>query len=261
MGGIAFIPVILPATRPVRTRSRLERIPGVCNIILSRGLGAISKPFALECKGDAICKEYDVPNLAVKVAVSALIAAAIALSIPSTCSAISGGGKDYASKNWTGTDFSNGSYVEKDFSGGLFRGCDFSGSDLTSARFFKAELREANLTGANLSFASIEAATLRDAILKDAVMTSAYISDSILDAASIENVDFTDALISPESTIAKLCQRPDATGTNPATGVPTRERYVCYSKATPNTALLPKPYHHVCPLHCGVPGADCRTPS
>ncbi|KAI0558353.1 hypothetical protein FGB62_216g028 [Gracilaria domingensis] len=159
----------------------------------------------------------------------ATVITAIAASASLTLSpshAVSGGGKDYASQNWTGQTF-HGSYAGKDFSGGLFRRCDFAGSDLTNTRFFKAELREADMTGVNLSYATIEAAILRDTNLTDAIMVGSYISDSILDAGSIENADFSEALISPESAVIKLCEREDAKGVNSSTGVSTRESLMC----------------------------------
>lgn len=161
-----------------------------------------------------------------KQSITALAAvAALTISI-NPALAVSGGGKDFASQNWTGKEF-HGDYNGKDFSGGLFRNCDFKGSNLTSTRFFKAELREADMTGVNLSYASVEGAILRDVNLQDALMVGAYISDSILDAGNIEGVDFSEALISPESAIGKLCQRTDAKGVNPATGIATRESLMC----------------------------------
>mmetsp|Transcript_4335 Transcript_4335/g.13111 ORF Transcript_4335/g.13111 Transcript_4335/m.13111 type:complete len:189 (-) Transcript_4335:905-1471(-) len=157
-------------------------------------------------------------------AVAALSAALI--MAPSDTFAISGGGKDYASKDWTGTDFSKGSFVGKDFSGSIARGTHFESADLRGARFFKSDLREADFSAANLSAASLEGCSLRDAVFTNADLQNAYFSESILEARDFKNVDFTDALM-PEFVIPKLCNRSDVTGTNPKTGVDTRESLMC----------------------------------
>ncbi len=64
------------------------------------------------------------------------------------------------------------------------------------------------------------------ASLKGANAAGAYFSASLLDAASVENADFTDAQI-PVKTIPLLCARDDVKGTNPTTGVDTRESLMC----------------------------------
>mmetsp|Transcript_27828 Transcript_27828/g.109122 ORF Transcript_27828/g.109122 Transcript_27828/m.109122 type:complete len:187 (-) Transcript_27828:972-1532(-) len=157
----------------------------------------------------------------------AVAAVSVALVMtPFSAAAISGGGKDYASKDWSGADFSKGSFVGKDFSGAIARGTNFRGADLRGARFFKADLREADFTGSDLRTASLEGASLKDAIFVDAVMESAYLSDSILEAGDLHDIDASDALM-PEFVTSKLCKRSDVSGTNAKTKVDTRESLMC----------------------------------
>ncbi|CAM9730127.1 unnamed protein product [Chrysoparadoxa australica] len=145
---------------------------------------------------------------------------------PPTALAISGGGLDYAGLNLKEKDFSKGSYKGKDFSGVIAKAVHFNGSDLRGSRFFKADLEKADFTGANLSTASLEQANLEGTVLTDAILEDAYLSDSFEGVGDISGVDFTTALMQPRTQRA-LCQRPDAKGTNPATGVDTRESLMC----------------------------------
>mmetsp|Transcript_36458 Transcript_36458/g.85220 ORF Transcript_36458/g.85220 Transcript_36458/m.85220 type:complete len:100 (-) Transcript_36458:198-497(-) len=64
------------------------------------------------------------------------------------------------------------------------------------------------------------------ASFKNANLAGAYFSASILDAETIENADFTDAQLPPKIQ-PRLCERPDAKGTNPTTGEDTRESLMC----------------------------------
>lgn len=65
-----------------------------------------------------------------------------------------------------------------------------------------------------------------DAILRNTVASGAYFSSSILDVQDLENADFTDAQF-PLKTLPLLCNRADLKGTNPITGVDTRESLPC----------------------------------
>lgn len=112
---------------------------------------------------------------------AAAAAAALLLGVGAPALGVSGGGSDYASKNYTGEVF-HGDYRGKDFTTGLFRGCDFEGAGLRGVRMFKAELSGANMAGADLTGASVEGAVLKDTNLENAIMVSAYMSDTILQA-------------------------------------------------------------------------------
>ena len=68
--------------------------------------------------------------------------------------------------------------------------------------------------------------SMDDAILKNVNAAGAYFSASILDVKSMEGADFTDAQF-PMKTLPQLCMRDDLDGTNPLTGVQTRESLMC----------------------------------
>lgn len=155
-----------------------------------------------------------------RLSAAAALAASLALSpLPSLAVSGGNGGGNYAGADLAGADLSG-----QDFTGGRFRGAKLAGANLRETRFFKTELRQVDMTGSDLTGATIEGAPLQDAILTDAILTGAYISDTVLEVADITGADFSDALISPESAAARLCEREDARGVNPVTGVATRER-------------------------------------
>lgn len=137
------------------------------------------------------------------------------------CLAISGGGKDFASKDWSGdtTTFVGGSFVGKDFSGAVARETSFAGADLRGARFFKANLRGADFSGCDLRGASLEGASLKDANFSNANMTEAYLTETFVEVGSLSGTDLTDAFI-PPFILPKLCARSDVEGQ-------TREALMC----------------------------------
>ena len=149
------------------------------------------------------------------------------LLVPLTASAVSGGGLDYANIDISGQDFSNSSYKGKDFSQVIAKGTSFVKSNLQGCRFFKAYLVNTDFSGADLRGASLEDTSMDNASLKDANVAGAYFSASLLDAKTLENADFTDAQLPPKL-LPRICEKEDfAFGTNPVTGVDTRESLTC----------------------------------
>lgn len=141
--------------------------------------------------------------------------------------AVSGGGLDYASSDIKAKDFSKGDYSKKDFSGCIASLAKFQDAKVGGARFFKADLKGADFTGASAAGTSFESADLEGTVFKNAVLTSAYFTSSTIDQAeSIEGADFSDAIFSPKME-KKLCALPSAKGTNPVTGVETRDSLFC----------------------------------
>lgn len=140
--------------------------------------------------------------------------------------AVSGGGKDYATKDLRGESFESKSEINKDFTQCIAQSVNFKKAILKGSRFYRANLDKADFTAVDLSNASIEDAGLQGTIFTDAILRGTYISASFLGASNIQNVDFTDALM-PELVTRDLCTRVDAVGVNPKTGVDTRESLMC----------------------------------
>lgn len=149
------------------------------------------------------------------------------LVVPQMAAAVAGGGLDYAQMDVTGQDFSNSNaYKGKDFTQVIAKGTNFANSNLQGCRFYKAYLVNTDFSGADLRGAALDDTSMDGASLKDTIAVGAYFSQSLLEVASLENADFTDASIPPKI-LPQVCERPDAKGINPVTGVDTAESLMC----------------------------------
>eukprot|EP00585_Thalassiosira_rotula_P011281 CAMPEP_0196160082 /NCGR_PEP_ID=MMETSP0910-20130528/46646_1 /TAXON_ID=49265 /ORGANISM="Thalassiosira rotula, Strain GSO102" /LENGTH=229 /DNA_ID=CAMNT_0041425007 /DNA_START=85 /DNA_END=774 /DNA_ORIENTATION=- len=157
---------------------------------------------------------------------SSLIGASILLGAATSAFAVSGGGLDYAGLDISGQDYSNGNYKGKDFTQVLAKATNFAKSNLQGCRFYNSFLTNANYEGADIRGVSFERAGLEGVNFKNAVAGGAYFDQSLSDVASIEGGDFTDAQM-PDKTLLVICEREDAKGTNPTTGVDTRDSLMC----------------------------------
>lgn len=162
-----------------------------------------------------------------KIAFVSAASAGLISSLPLDALAVSGGGKDYATKDLKGDiSFSGADNKGKDFTQVDAKGVNFANAQLQGSRFYRGFLESANFNSADLTSASLEDAGLEKADFTNAILVSSYLSSSFEQVASIKGADFSDALL-PEKTIKVLCARTDAAGVNSKTGVETRDSLMC----------------------------------
>ncbi len=131
---------------------------------------------------------------------------------------------DYTLTNQSGQDFHGQALANSSFAGVVGRGANFAGADLSGAILTQAAFPAADFNGTDLTDALMDRADFSDTDLRGAILRGAIASGSRFGGARIENADFSDALVDRASQ-RQLCRT--ASGTNPVSGVGTRESLGC----------------------------------
>ncbi|NJK41396.1 MAG: pentapeptide repeat-containing protein [Acaryochloridaceae cyanobacterium SU_2_1] len=122
--------------------------------------------------------------------------------------------QDFAGQNLQEAEFSNNKLVGANFSGANLRGIVFNGVDLAGANFQNVDMTDGLAYLSN--FSQVD--------LTGAILTEAILLQSNFKGATVTNADFSFAILDKDQ-VAYLCAQ--ASGSNPVTGVDTRESLGC----------------------------------
>ncbi|GAQ83192.1 Tetratricopeptide repeat like superfamily protein [Klebsormidium nitens] len=162
-------------------------------------------------------------------ALSALVGAAVMLQPVDVAQAYLGGGpygrQVTRGQDLSGQDFSNLDLTGQDFKTSILRQTTFKNSKLAGASFFDADLAGADfsntdLRGADFSLCRATQVNFTGAIFEGATVTG----NTQFKGSNVTDTDFTDVGLRTDQR-KLLCKI--ASGTNPVTGVDTRESLLC----------------------------------
>lgn len=142
------------------------------------------------------------------------------LTLPSVSPALQGN----ASTPLSGLDLSNQDLRDNDYTKSVLKQTKFDGSNLTGVSFFACFAKGATFQGANLSLADLEQGDFEGADFTNAILEGAFVNAANFTGIKLDGSDWTDVVLRKD-VYQQLCAV--ASGTNPTTGVDTRDSLSC----------------------------------
>ena len=131
---------------------------------------------------------------------------------------------NYVRADITGIDLHGQDLSKSSIAGAVARDADLSGVDLHGTVLTLSDLKGSNLNGINLTDTLSDRVNFQKTDLRNSILVNMIASGSSFAGAKIEGADFTYAILDSDDQKA-LCQI--AEGTNPITGISTRESLEC----------------------------------